>query len=320
MKDLTIIKISKKNTFFFLKASVSFGFFYILFTKFSLYDIFDILKKSQFNILLLTILTVIAQFILAIIRWHKLLKLKNINISIKQCLKIFWIGLFFNQVLPSTIGGDAIRGYLIIKNGHNIGVTTISILLDRMFGLIGLLVLLIIIMPFFFNLLPNTLNYLEIYFLTLILAIVIIKIFFLDFILKKFIRFKFIQIISTLAKDGRKLLKNYKLGINILTLSILIHLISVITIGLIAISLNIIIPWGFLLIIVPIISLLVFIPISISGWGFREGIMVLGLGYCGVPGIEALTLSLVYGFTLLLTALPGVVLWITNTKLNKNKI
>ena len=152
------------------------------------------------------------------------------------------------------------------------------------------------------------------------LVIVITKIFFLDFILKKFIRFKFIQIISTLAKDGRKLLKNYKLGINILTLSILIHLISVITIGLIAISLNIIIPWGFLLIIVPIISLLVFIPISISGWGFREGIMVLGLGYCGVPGIEALTLSLVYGFTLLLTALPGVVLWITNTKLNKNKI
>ena len=104
------------------------------------------------------------------------------------------------------------------------------------------------------------------------------------------------------------------------SLSILIHLISVITIGLIAISLNLIIPWSFLLIIVPIISLLVFIPISISGWGFREGIMVLGLGYYGVPGVEALTLSLAYGFILLLTALPGMILWITNTIFNKNKI
>ena len=85
---------------------------------------------------------------------------------------------------------------------------------------------------------------------------------------------------STLAKDGRKLIKDFKLGSNILVLSILIHLISVLTIGLIAISLNIIIPWNFLFIIVPIISLLVFIPISISGWGFREGIMVLG--FCGI--------------------------------------
>ena len=320
MKDLKIIKVNKKNTFFFLKALVSFGFFYILFNKFNLYDIFEIIKKSQVNFLFLTILTLVLQIILAIYRWHQLLKLKKINISIIQCLKLFWIGLFFNQVLPSTIGGDAVRAYMLIKRGYNIGIATISILLDRMFGLIGLLILLIIVIPFFLNLLPNILDQLEIYFIMIILVIGVTSIFFLDFFIQKFIKFKFVQIISTLAKDARILIKDFKLAFNILVLSIFIHLISVINIGLIAISLNIIIPWNFLLIIVPIISLLVFIPVSVSGWGFREGIMVLGLGYYGIPGVEALALSLTYGFILFLTALPGVIFWITNIFFNRNKV
>ena len=285
-----------------------------------MYDIFEIIKKSQVNFLFLTILTLVLQIILAIYRWHQLLKLKKINISIIQCLKLFWIGLFFNQVLPSTIGGDAVRAYMLIKRGYNIGIATISILLDRMFGLIGLLILLIIVIPFFLNLLPNILDLLEIYFLMIILVIGVTSIFFLDFFIQKFIKFKFVQIISTLAKDARILIKDFKLAFNILVLSIFIHLISVINIGLIAISLNIIIPWNFLLIIVPIISLLVFIPVSVSGWGFREGIMVLGLGYYGIPGVEALALSLTYGFILFLTALPGVIFWITNIFFNRNKV
>jgi len=52
------------------------------------------------------------------------------------------------------------------------------------------------------------------------------------------------------------------------------------------------------------------IPISIAGWGVREGGMIVGLGYLGVVPEEALVLSILYGFSTLLIALPGGIGWL----------
>ena len=253
-----------------------------------------------------------SQVFLGIIRWKRFLILKEITISINRCGKIFWTGLLFNQVLPSSVGGDAIRTFLLMKSGFKIGVSSISILLDRMFGLIGLLILLLIFIPISKYFIPDIISILQIYFLIILMTIFISVIFFLDIFVKRLSKYKFFQLISTLAKDGRYVLRNTQLAITLIILSISIHVLTVLSIGFIALSLNIIVPWSFLFIIVPIVILLVFIPISISGWGLREGIMVFGLSFVGISGAEALTLSLTYGFFLLITSLPGIVFLITN--------
>jgi uncharacterized membrane protein YbhN (UPF0104 family) len=65
---------------------------------------------------------------------------------------------------------------------------------------------------------------------------------------------------------------------------------------------------GFFLII-PIVILFSLIPISIAGWGVRESIMVVGFGYLSVPAEQALALSILYGFLMIIVALPGGFFW-----------
>jgi uncharacterized membrane protein YbhN (UPF0104 family) len=62
------------------------------------------------------------------------------------------------------------------------------------------------------------------------------------------------------------------------------------------------------------------IPISIAGWGVREGIMVMGFGYLGVPPEQALALSILYGLLLLVVAIPGVIIWFLSGHLTSNQI
>ena len=60
----------------------------------------------------------------------------------------------------------------------------------------------------------------------------------------------------------------------------------------------------------PLASLLMTVPISIAGWGVREGVMIIGFGFLGVTPESALAISLLYGLIMLVISLPGVVIWL----------
>ena len=51
-------------------------------------------------------------------------------------------------------------------------------------------------------------------------------------------------------------------------------------------------------------------PISIAGWGVREGAMVIMLGLVGISSESALALSLLYGIILTIVGLAGGILWL----------
>jgi len=56
--------------------------------------------------------------------------------------------------------------------------------------------------------------------------------------------------------------------------------------------------------------LILTIPISIGGWGVREGAMVTAFALVGVPGEGALVLSLLFGVIGLVVSLPGGIVWL----------
>ena len=64
------------------------------------------------------------------------------------------------------------------------------------------------------------------------------------------------------------------------------------------------------IVLVPPVILISMIPISIAGWGVREGAMVVALGFVDVPAADALVISLAFGILLIAAGLPGGVLWL----------
>jgi uncharacterized protein (TIRG00374 family) len=80
--------------------------------------------------------------LLATVRWQILLRIQGISISSVQAGAVVMIGLFFNQFLPGGVGGDAMRLYFIFKQSptKKIGAT-LSVAMDRLFGLLAILFL-----------------------------------------------------------------------------------------------------------------------------------------------------------------------------------
>lgn len=70
------------------------------------------------------------------LRWHSLLQGQGISIPLFSTVKINFIGLFFNTFLPSSVGGDVVKGYYVasfLSGKRTEAVTTV--VLDRVLGL-----------------------------------------------------------------------------------------------------------------------------------------------------------------------------------------
>ena len=59
----------------------------------------------------------------------------------------------------------------------------------------------------------------------------------------------------------------------------------------------------------PFVLIFSMIPISIAGWGVREGTMVVAFGILGNSPDIALATSIAFGIVMILVSLPGGVIW-----------
>ena len=57
--------------------------------------------------------------------------------------------------------------------------------------------------------------------------------------------------------------------------------------------------------------LVALIPVSLGGWGVREGAFVVLLGFYGVAPEQGLIVSVLFGLALLAASLPGLALWLS---------
>jgi uncharacterized protein (TIRG00374 family) len=96
------------------------------------------------------------------------------------------------------------------------------------------------------------------------------------------------QEIFTLCKDRARL------GLMI-SVSVAGHVLTCLAVWFAAQGFGIQIPFGFTIAVVPVVLLVTALPISIAGWGVREGGMTVGLGLIGVPDSDAALVSVVIG-------------------------
>jgi hypothetical protein len=87
---------------------------------------------SAWVALALFLLTV--QVVLLALRWRNIAAACGANLAFILALQISFIATFFNQVLPSTVGGDSVRIWLFARKGVGWASATYSVLIDRIAG------------------------------------------------------------------------------------------------------------------------------------------------------------------------------------------
>ena len=94
--------------------------------------------------LLTAVCLIIINFCLISVRWKSILKARStVEIPLLGMLKISWIGQFFSSVLPGTVSGDLVKILYVQKFDQAFSKQFLfaSILIDRVMGLAGLILL-----------------------------------------------------------------------------------------------------------------------------------------------------------------------------------
>ena len=89
------------------------------------------------------------------LRWREISAECDAPLTTRQAMHYNLIGSFFNQTLPSSIGGDAMRLWLVARGGAGWRAATYSIFVDRAVGLIALAIVIVASLPWSYNLIRD---------------------------------------------------------------------------------------------------------------------------------------------------------------------
>lgn len=215
----------------------------------------------------------------------------GLAVSLGFAVRALFVAVFGGQVLPSALGMDAVRGWLLARHTSAIARTAASLLADRLAALFAVCLLVMLaglttnqrLLPYA-GLLPPAAAALS---GGVLLGLVLV-----------------LHRVS--AREGLKprpvpLLAG-------VCIALVVHCAAVLTAVLVAAAYGIDASLELWLAVIPLSLLVSMLPVSVNGWGVREASVVMLAAPFGVPAVEALLVSLTLGVLNLVASLPGALL------------
>ena len=296
-----------------LKVVVSLGLLAYLVQRAGLVEMIAVFRSAKPAGLMLALLVYLATVILISWRWRILLVSQNLNISFGRLVRLYFIGFFFNNFLPTSIGGDI---YRVLGAGRHSGrraTVAASVLVERLMGMLAVAVLAILAAVVVVRQLADG----GVRGLTLGFGIVMLILAAVFFHRSTFaLAERLIRRISLWGLGGRLLRLHDALNmfkqkksalVTVFFLSLIYQLLIVLFSFLVGRALGLTVPLRYFLLCVPFTVIISLVPISINGLGVRESGYVFLLAKIGTSGSQAVSLSLlIYGLSLLASVVGGI--------------
>jgi len=126
---------------YLLRFTVAAAALYLAFRGENFSEVFEVMLGLNLWIFALAIgFYVVAQLIF-VARWSLLLKVQSISIGFWPAVRLHFLGLFYNNCLPGAIGGDLPRAWYVTKHTDKKLEAALSVFVDRVIGLIGMLIM-----------------------------------------------------------------------------------------------------------------------------------------------------------------------------------
>ena len=244
---------------------------YYVFTKIDFSNIYMQLLKVDLRWLALAVLVFNISQIVSAVRLNQYFKSINLNLKESYNLALYYVGMFYNLFLPGGIGGDGYKIYHLHKR-HHIKVSDLftASVLDRISGLIALLFLITISINF--SSFAGLFKGLE--FFSVAGSIVVFTIYL--FVVKKW----FAIYVNVLCSTN--------------ILSLVVQLIQIASATLVILSLNVHSGFVDYLTLFLISSIVVVLPVTVSGVGARELTFVYGFGMLGMDVYTGIAFAFIF--------------------------
>jgi len=297
--------------FFFslLRILVSLGLLAFLLTKVGVRETRETLESMDLRYFWAALAIYLVGLVLKSYRWQLLLRAQKVETPLPKLVSLYLIGSFFNQVLPTGFGGDAVRVYEFAQYSKRPAISITTVVVDRFTGLLVLFAMASLALAFSYQLVAPEVRAAIIF--VFLGSLFITWAFFQRAIWQ---RLKGLPFLPSLARRGRvrelyESAQAYTLGpfATALAISLAFNILIMIINYLVALSLGVKIPPVYFLLFIPLISFLLILPISFSGLGVREGAYVYLFTQAGVPPSLALAMSLcTYGISVVTGLIGGL--------------
>jgi hypothetical protein len=255
------------------------------------------------------------------VRWQLLLVAQGLRLPWKRTFSIFFIGHFFNAFMFGATGGDVVKAYYAAREtGHRKAEAVSTVFIDRVVGLIALILLAGITMLCRLDFILGDVRTRYAFYFIMSLVGGLVGGFGAMILLNTFIRKSRLAQRAAATRIGHILLRVYgsfyqcltrpSLLFKTLMLSFLNHLLLVGMMALLGRALLIDRPFTDYLSLGPTINSIGALPVTPGGLGLREYAAVVFLGIVGVPAARALPLSLMIYAAMLFWSLFGGIVFI----------
>lgn len=246
-------------------------------------------------------------------KWQQLMAADGIRMSHATAFSSYMVGTFFSVFLPTAVGGDAVRAVDAARRSGRGVATATSVVADRVLGFaaVGIVGLVALAAGAASSIEPRLRAFAALLYLAVLAAAGLAFTKVIGLVAERLARSGWPGAERTLRTIARSI-ASYRESDGLLrwtVLSIFAQIIVVVAVWVIACALEIRVGLPYFFAVVPLVSLVESLPISVFGIGTRDVSYVYLLGLAGVPQTKALSLSLLYVLLSLLYALLGGVVF-----------
>ncbi len=294
-----------------LKILVSAGLLYLALRKVDFHEFASRFTVASLGWIGLAIAVTFLQIFIGVLRWREISTECGAPLRLAQATRYNVIGTFFNQTLPSSIGGDAVRLWLVARTGVGWRAATYSIFVDRAVGLIALAIVIVASLPWSYQLISNPNGRTALLFVDFAALAGG-----LGFLLFGRLRWPWLKSwwathhLHACAVIANRVIFSRDRGPKVAVLSFLVHVLTVVIAWCVVRSIAAPVLFEQVFQLVPPVMLITMVPISIAGWGVREATMGLAFGYAGLVANEGVNVSLLFGAVSFLVGAIGGLVWI----------
>jgi uncharacterized protein (TIRG00374 family) len=304
----------KRRAVTLLKAVCSVLLLSLVLRSLDLGKLQELLKAVDLRFVALAALIVVSVPAINLPRWKALLEWLGYSLPRRALTRALFIGAFFNQVLPSSVGGDAWRIWFCMRAGVPFGGATSTILVERLAGLAVIFLLFGLVFPELLSRVGDDPVHWVLWAMlagcfAVGFAIALLRAGAAD-------RLQSFRPLRPLVEFGRTLAIVTASGRRAALLFVTAlagQLIGITALYAVSRGLGTSLSFIDCAVVFSPTVIAALVPITLGGWGLREGALVVLLKFYGVSGEQALLLSVLFSFSLLTGTLPGLALWLGNS-------
>jgi uncharacterized membrane protein YbhN (UPF0104 family) len=245
-------------------------------------------------------------------RWILLLRARGVPVATAQAVRVFLVSSFVGSFLPAGIGGDAARAWGLAQITTRGGEALASVMVDRLLGLLSLTAMGVAGLLAWS---PAGVSPGRVLLGVAVLSAACVAAFWADGLIRAVVPAerhgnavtrRLLRVADAMAayRGHRGVL------VTVMAWSIVVQLLRIMQAYLLGLGLGLTVPFGYYLVFMPLGLLMLLLPVSVSGFGVPQGVIVWLLRPVGVDAAVAFALSTLIVLTGLAGNLPGLWLWL----------